>query len=129
MQYLMMIGIVAGLAVSDVLTGFLKACVTGQVRSRAMRVGGLHKLGELTVMVTACGLEYGIARLGAYYDAAVLADVVGAFTAVGVFCFITVMELVSILENYAAIDPEAGWVRTILRRLRRGGRDGGGEDA
>lgn len=118
MQYIIMIAIVVGLAASDIVTGFIKGYVTDRPRSRKMRIGGLHKLAEVTVMVTACGLEFGIERLGVYYDAAALAQLVGQFTAIGCFGFITVMELVSILENYAEINPEAAWVRRIIRQFR-----------
>ena len=118
MQYIIMIAIVVGLAASDIVTGFIKGYVTDRPRSRKMRIGGLHKLAEVTVMVTACGLEFGIERLGVYYDAAAQAQLVGQFTAIGCFGFITVMELVSILENYAEINPEAAWVRRIIRQFR-----------
>ena len=118
MQYIIMIAIVVGLAASDIVTGFIKGYVTDRPRSRKMRIGGLHKLAEVTVMVTACGLEFGIERLGVYSDAAALAQLVGQFTAIGCFGFITVMELVSILENYAEINPEAAWVRRIIRQFR-----------
>lgn len=119
MNYLIMLLIVTMLAAADIVTGFIKGCITDRPRSRSMRIGGLHKLAELTVMAAACGLETGISSLGRYYDAGQLAEIVGAFTAVSVFGFITVMEIVSILENYAAINPDAAWVQRLIHKIRK----------
>ena len=118
MQYIIMLLIVVMLAVSDIITGFIKGALTDRPRSQKMRIGGLHKIAEIVVMVTAIGLEIGIGQLGTYYDAAELAGIVGAFTAFSVFGFISVMEVVSILENYADINPDAAWVRRIIRKIR-----------
>lgn len=119
MQYIIMLLIVVMLAVADIITGFIKGYVTDRPRSRKMRIGGMHKLAEIVVMATAIGLEIGIGMLGTYYDAAQLAGIVGAFTAFAVFGFISVMEVVSILENYAEINPDAAWVRRIIREIRK----------
>lgn len=119
MQYIIMLAVVVMLAASDIITGFIKGFVTDRPRSRKMRIGGAHKLAEIVVMATAIGLEVGIEMLGQYYDAAQLASIVGAFTAISVFGFITVMEIVSILENYAEINPEAAWVAKILKSMKR----------
>ena len=35
-----------------------------------------------------------------------------------VFLYILVMELISILENYAEINPEARWAGWIVKKLR-----------
>lgn len=121
MQYMIMILIVVGLAVSDFATGWIKGYCTTGVISQKMRQGGLNKLGEVIVMVTACGLEYGMHRLGEYYQAAELADIAGVITASAVFLYIVLMELVSILENYAAINPEAKWPLRFIKRLKAAG--------
>lgn len=118
MQYIIMLLIVVMMAVSDVVTGIIKAYVTDRPRSKAMRIGGLHKIAEITVMATAIGLEVGIEKLGAYYDASALAAIVGNFTAFVVFGFIVAMEIVSVLENYAAINPDAAWVVKIIEKLK-----------
>lgn len=118
MKYIIMMLIVVMLAVSDIMTGVIKGYVTDRPRSRKMRIGGLHKIAEIVVMATAIGLEIGIGMLGAYYDAAQLANIVGAFTAFSVFGFISAMEIVSILENYAEINPDAAWVKPILEKLK-----------
>ena len=114
-----MLTIVLGLAVSDFVTGIIKGYVTGTLNSTKMRKGGLNKICELLVMATACGLEIGIRQLGHYYSAPELAGVTGAVTAIAVFIYIAIMEIISILENYAEINPQAaGWIKAILRRLK-----------
>lgn len=119
MQYIIMIAIVLGLALSDFVTGIIKGYVTGQLSSAKMRRGGLNKVCELVVMSTACGLEIGIRALGEYYSSDALATITGAVTAIAVFIYIVIMELISILENYAEIDPQsAGWIRKLLKRLK-----------
>lgn len=118
MQYIIMLTIVLGLAVSDFITGIIKGYVTGQLSSAKMRRGGLNKLGEIIVMATACGLEIGIRALGEYYSSDVLASITGAVTAIAVFIYIVIMELISILENYAEINSEAAWVARLLKRLK-----------
>ena len=99
MQYIIMISIILGLALADFATGIIKGYVTNQLNSTKMRRGGVNKLGELIVMATACGLEIGIRMLGSYYESDVLASVAGAVTAIAVFIYIVIMELISILEN------------------------------
>ena len=83
-----------------------------------MRKGGLNKIAEILVMACSCGLEIGIKKLGNYYDSENLAKITGAITAILVFGYIVIMEIISILENYAEINSEAAWVRSILKRLK-----------
>lgn len=118
MQYLIMLAIVLGLAVSDFITGMIKGYVTGTLNSQKMRKGGLNKICELVVMATVCGLEIGINKLGAYYDKAELATITGAIAAIVVFGYIVIMEIISILENYAEINPDAVWIAKVLKRLK-----------
>lgn len=119
MQYIIMLTIVLGLAVSDFITGIIKGYVTGQLSSAKMRRGGLNKVCELVVMATACGLEFGINKLGEYYQTDGLAGVTGAVAAIAVFVYIVLMEIVSIFENYREINPEAsGWIDKIFKRLK-----------
>lgn len=119
MQYIIMLTIVLGLALSDFITGIIKGYVTGTLSSSKMRRGGLNKIGEIIVMATACGLEIGIKALGHYYSVAELAGVTGTVTAVLVFGYIVIMELISILENYAEINPDsAGWIGKLLKKLK-----------
>lgn len=119
MQYIIMLAVVLGLAVSDFATGMIKGYVTGTLNSTKMRRGGLNKIGELIVMATACGLEIGIRQLGQYYHSDFLAGITGTVAAVIVFGYIVIMELISILENYAEINPQsAGWISKLLKRLK-----------
>lgn len=118
MKYIIMLSIVVGLALADFITGLIKAAIKRDISSQKMRVGGLHKIMEILVMATACGLEIGIAELGKYYQAPQLAEIAGAFAAGAVFAYIVAMEIVSILENYAEANPEAKWAAGIIKKLR-----------
>lgn len=118
MKYLIMFSIVIGLAAADFLTGIIKAYIAQDLSSAKMRTGGLNKLCEVIVMTVACGLETGIELLGHYYQAAALAAISGTVAAGLVFAYIVMMELISILENYGEISPDAIWVRGIVRKLR-----------
>lgn len=118
MQYIIMIFIITGLAVVDYLTGIIKAYCKNEVSSRSMRIGGLHKLAEILIMTASCGLEIGINVLGNYYNATEFSIITGAVTAICVFIYITIMEIISIFENYAEINPEAQWVLRIVKRFK-----------
>lgn len=123
MKYIIMISIVVGLAAADFITGLLKACVKNDISSKTMRLGGIHKISEIIIMGVACGLEIGLDLLGQYYAtdgevAQKLAAVSGMVASLLVFLYILTMELISILENYAEINPEARWARWIVKKLR-----------
>ena len=126
MKYIIMITIVIGLAVVDFATGIIKAYVQRDISSRKMRTGGLNKITEIVVMATACGLEIGIGMLGRYYQSAELAGIAGTVAAGAVFTYIVLMELVSILENYGEISPDAKWVSKIIKKLRNFNDEKGG---
>lgn len=118
MKYIIMLTIIIGLAAADFLTGIIKAYIAHDLCSAKMRTGGLNKLCEIIVMTVACGLEIGIELLGHYYQAAELAAISGTVAAGLVFGYIVIMELISILENYGEISPDAVWVRAIIKKLR-----------
>lgn len=118
MKYIIMLTIVIGLAVVDFATGIIKAYVMHDISSQKMRTGGLNKITEIVVMATACGLEIGIGMLGKYYQSAELASIAGTVAAGAVFTYIVLMELISILENYGEISPDAKWVSKIIKKLR-----------
>lgn len=119
MQYIIMFLIVIGLSLSDVFTGWIKAHVTNDYHSGTMRTGLYRKVSEWMIMLTSVGLEIGLNMLGTYYNAAQLADIAGTVTAVSVFIYITVMEIISIFENFAEIHPEAKWIKPFLKKLRK----------
>ena len=68
MKYIIMTSIVVGLAAADFVTGLLKALVNSDVSSKSMRIGGIHKIAEILIMMVACGLEIGLQMLGKYYS-------------------------------------------------------------
>lgn len=126
MKYIIMLSIVVGLAAADFVTGFLQALVKNEVSSKTMRIGGIHKIAEILIMGVACGLEIGLEMLGQFYAvgsdsaevAQKLATVSGMVTSLLLFLYILVMELISILENYAEINPQAKWAVHIVKKLK-----------
>ena len=118
MKFIIMLTIVIGLALADFITGVIKAAIKKDVSSQMRRTGGLHKIMEVTVMLTACGLEFGIGVLGDYYNEPRLAEITGMFTSGTVFVWIVFMEITSILDNYLESNPKAKWARWLLKRLR-----------
>ena len=80
-----MLLIVIGLALSNFITGWIKAYVNDDVRSAKMRKGGLNKLAEIVVMGVAIGSEVGFSQLGRYYGQQSLADLAGTLTAFSVY--------------------------------------------
>ena len=120
MQYIIMIAVVIGLAAADFITGIIKGYTTNSLSSTKMRKGGLNKLAEIIIMTTVCGLEIGIKMLGRYYgeNVAEYAEILGVITAVGTFGYIVLMELLSMLENYVEINPDAMWAKKIIKKLK-----------
>lgn len=119
MNYIIMLGIVILLALFDWVTGFIKAYVLGNVSSKTMRAGGLKKLAEIVVMMMGIVLDYGINLLAQYYEQAPeLASILGIICALAIFAYIVIMEVVSILENYAAVFPEASWALKLTKKLK-----------
>ncbi|MDE6520675.1 MAG: phage holin family protein [Ruminococcus sp.] len=118
MQYIIMLLIIIGLALADYITGIIKAYCTNSLSSKKMRTGGLNKLSEIIVMTASCGLDIGIKMLGNYYESPEISEIAGALTASLVFTYIVVMEIVSIFENYAEINPDAQWTLKIIKRLK-----------
>lgn len=118
MQYMIMILIIVGLAVSDWLTGNIKAHIKNDYKSSIMRKGLLHKASELLIMITACGFEFGIEKLSQQYENEIFAEITGIITAGFIFVYIVFMEIISIFENYAEINPQAQWATKIIKKLR-----------
>ena len=119
MEYFIMLGIVVFMAIADFLTGFIKSNVLGTVSSKVMRTGGLKKFAEILIMIVSIVLEIGLKQLGKYYSGCEqYASVIGTVTAIMVFVYIIMMELISILENYLAICPEAKWASKLLKKLK-----------
>lgn len=128
MKYLIMLLVVVGMALTDFLTGYIKAYGKNEVSSRKMRIGGLNKVCEIFVMGSAIGLNVGLEQLGIYYDSKQLTEISGAVTAIGVFTYIVLMEIVSVLENLSEIFPDAAWIGKLIKRFRLIGGDGENKD-
>lgn len=116
-NYIIMLLIIIGLALADFITGWIKAYIADDVRSAKMRKGGIGKLAEIVVMGVAIGSEIGFTELGRYYGQQELAALAGSVTAFSVFGYIFIMEVVSILENYGSINPQAKWISRIIKKL------------
>lgn len=119
MNYIIMLAIVILLAVFDWITGFVKAYCLGKVASNTMRMGGLKKLAEITVMLMGIVLDIGINMLSTWYGKSTeLASLLGIVCALAIFIYIVIMEVVSILENYAAVFPDAAWALQLTKKLK-----------
>ena len=120
MKYIIMITVVLGLAIADFITGIIKAYITRKLSSSKMRKGGLNKIAEIIIMTATCGLEIGIKALGHYYGEKPeqLTQIAGTLAAIAVFAYIVIMEMLSMLENYCVINPNALWAKKIVKRLK-----------
>nr|DAF65829.1 MAG TPA: holin [Caudoviricetes sp.] len=93
------VAIVAGAIVFDLISGLLKAFANKTVSTTVMRQGLYHKSAILLVVLLAIGCEY----VTAFIDLGFTFD--GKLTA-GVTTIICLMEIMSILENLADINPD-----------------------
>ena len=93
----------------DVLTGICKGAATHNLSSEKMKTGFWHKLGIIAALVVAGLID---AAAGSGLD---LGFEVPVFEAV---CgYVVIMELLSILENIAEINPELAGSR-VFQLLR-----------
>ena len=118
MQYVIILGIIIFLAIADFITGIIKAYVKNNISSSKMRKGGLNKLATIIVQTVSIGLEIGLNYIGKYYGHEDFTNVLGKFTVISVFTYIVIMEIISLLENYIAINPSAKWANGIIKRLK-----------
>lgn len=104
--------IVLGFIVFDVVTGLIKAGYNGNYNSAIMRHGGFHKSMEVMAMAVAYFVEYAIVYINIGVD-------VPAVPAVTVY--ICIMELISILENICAVNPQmCALFKPYLDKLKGG---------
>lgn len=104
--------IVLGFIVFDVMTGLIKAGYNGNYNSAIMRQGGFHKSMEVMAMAVAYFVEYAIVYINIGVD-------VPAVPAVTVY--ICIMELISILENICAVNPQmCALFKPYLDKLKGG---------
>lgn len=118
MHYLIILGIIIFLAIADFITGIIKAYVNNNISSSNMRKGGLNKLATIIVQTVSIGLENGLNFIGKYYGHADFTNVLGKFTVISVFTYIVIMEIISLLENYIAINPSAKWAKAIIKKFK-----------
>ena len=104
--------IVLGFIAFDVVTGLIKAGYNGNYNSAIMRQGGFHKSMEVMAMAVAYFVEYAIVYINIGVD-------VPAVLAVTVY--ICIMELISILENICAVNPQmCALFKPYLDKLKGG---------
>lgn len=104
--------IVLGFIVFDVVTGLIKAGYNGNYNSAIMRQGGFHKSMEVMAMAVAYFVEYAIVYINIGVD-------VPAVPVVTVY--ICIMELISILENICAVNPQmCALFKPYLDKLKGG---------
>lgn len=93
----MEIYVICGIAILfDVITGVIKGAYQGKLNSTIARKGLYYKITEILALVLAGLLEYATAYINIGIDLP-LVEVVGIY----IFC----MELLSILENLCAVNP------------------------
>lgn len=104
--------IVLGFIVFDVVTGLIKAGYNGNYNSAIMRQGGFHKSMEVMAMAVAYFVEYAVAYVNIGVDVPAVA---------GVTVYICIMELISILENICAVNPQmCALFKPYLDKLKGG---------
>lgn len=104
--------IVLGFIAFDVVTGLIKAGYNGSYDSSIMRQGGFHKSMEVMAMAVAYFVEYAVVYVNVGVD-------VPAVPAVTVY--ICIMELISIIENICAVNPQmCALFKPYLDKLKGG---------
>lgn len=102
--------IVLGFITFDILTGLIKAKHDGSYNSSIMREGGYHKCMEILAVVGSYGIEYATQ----YVELGIQIPLVGA-----VVTYICIMELISIIENMCAVNPElSALFKPYLEKLK-----------
>lgn len=89
--------VVGGAILFDIITGVIKALYLDGLNSTILRQGLFHKLSELLAIGFAYGLEYAVVAMQIGVD-------IPIFYAVATY--ITVMELISIIENLCLVNPK-----------------------
>ena len=97
----------------DIVTGVIKGLYCDGLNSTALRKGLFSKLSELIAVVGSYLLEYGMNYIQLGIDIPLLK----ATTA-----YICLMELISILENLATVNPSLGkFFAPYLEKLKKKG--------
>lgn len=80
----------------DIITGLIKALAKDGLNSTILRKGLYHKLSEILTVIGAGLLQYGAEYINLGIEVPAL---------MGVASYICIMELVSIIENLAMLNP------------------------
>ena len=99
----------------DIVTGIIKALYKDGLNSTYLRKGLFHKLSEVIAVVGAYLLEYGIQYIELGIDVPLLKATAA---------YICLMELISILENLAEVNPTLGrFFKPYLEKLKLKGEE------
>lgn len=99
--------------VGDIITGLLKAIYHGKINSECLRKGLIHKFTEIIVVFGGGFLDYVMIKyLGVHLM------LLQTFS-----IYVITMELISIIENLAEINPQlSGLLKPYLEKLKEQGK-------
>ena len=83
----------------DILTGLVKALTQGDFNSQKMRVGLMHKAGELLAVALGFAIDWSLPIMGVQMSISWL-----SFVSI----YIVLMEVASIIENIGIMCPPVG---------------------
>ena len=83
----------------DILTGLVKALTKGDFNSQKMRVGLMHKAGELLAVALGFAIDWSLPIMGVQMSISWL-----SFVSI----YIVLMEVASIIENIGVMCPPVG---------------------
>lgn len=83
----------------DILTGLVKALTKGDFNSQKMRVGLMHKAGELLAVALGFAIDWSLPIMGVQMSISWL-----SFVSI----YIALMEVASIIENIGIMCPPVG---------------------
>ena len=83
----------------DILTGLVKALTKGDFNSQKMRVGLMHKAGELLAVALGLAIDWSLPIMGVQMSISWL-----SFVSI----YIALMEVASIIENIGIMCPPVG---------------------
>lgn len=93
----------------DIVTGWAKALATGTTNSSIMRAGLFHKLGEILAIVFGYVCELSFPYIGIALSVPLVESI---------STYIVLMEVASIVENIAQINPQ---LSDVLRKFFKKG--------
>ena len=104
----MIYAIIGAFILLDIISGITKAVYQGNVQSKIMRQGILHKFSYIVILALAYLIDYS----SAYFELGFPAEL---FTVTSAFVCVT--ETLSIIENILAVLPESvgATIRGIFR--------------